>query len=156
MADQEELGILMRGVQEWNDWRQKRSGQWNIRRYDLSGADLAGRRLREANLEGVDLEIERGIKHHNKLLVICSEHSLQSGPVLREIERAIQREDREGASILFPVTIDSYLFDVWGHPRKLDVLAKVVGDFRGWDRDDSTYAAAFQRVLDALQTKPEN
>jgi len=31
----------------------------------------------------------------DKLGVVCSENSLQSGPVFREIERGLQREDRE-------------------------------------------------------------
>jgi hypothetical protein len=56
---------------------------------------------------------------------------IQSGPVLREIERALQREDRDGKNVLLPMRIDDYLFDKWNPPRKADVVAKVVGDFRG-------------------------
>jgi hypothetical protein len=55
---------------------------------------------------------------------------IQSGPVLREIERPLQREDRESKNVLFPIRIDDYLFDKWNHPRKAEVVAKVVGDFR--------------------------
>ena len=78
-------------------------------------------------------EIDHGITAYDKVMVICSRNSLQSGPVLREIERALQREDREGKNVLFPITNRRYLFDEWNHPRKADVLAKVVGDFRGRD-----------------------
>jgi hypothetical protein len=96
-------------------------------------------------------EIDRSIKLYDKLVVVCSEHSLQSGPVCREIERSLQREDREGKEILFPVRLDNYLFDVWDHARKADVLAKVVGDFRGWNRGTQRYAVAFDRLMKGLQ-----
>ena len=67
-------------------------------------------------------------------MVICSQHSLQSPPVIREIERALQKEDREHRNVLFPIRIDDYLFDEWDHPRKADVVSKVIGDFRGSER----------------------
>jgi len=72
-------------------------------------------------------EIDRSIKVYDKLVVICSENSLQSGPVNREIERALQREDRESQSVLFPIRLDEYIFEKWEHPRKVDVVNKVVG-----------------------------
>jgi len=101
--------------------------------------------------EAVWGEIDRGIKLFDKLVVVCSKRSLQSGPVLREIERALQREDLEGGSVLFPVRIDDYLTDKWHHPRKADVLSKVAGDFRGWSRDPHKYRLAFERLTQALQ-----
>ncbi len=98
-------------------------------------------------------EIDRSIKIYDKLIVVCSKNSLTSGPVLREIERALNREDKERKSILFPITIDSYVFEEWEHPRKLDVLAKVVGDFRGWNRSAAKYGAAFKKLLKELKAE---
>ncbi len=98
-------------------------------------------------------EIDRGIKVYDKLVVICSRHSLVSGPVLREIERALQREDKEGGNVLFPLRIDDYLFDQWQHPRKADALAKVVGDFRGWDHAVEKYRLSFEKLLKALRAE---
>ncbi|HJT55771.1 MAG TPA: toll/interleukin-1 receptor domain-containing protein [Ktedonobacteraceae bacterium] len=100
-------------------------------------------------------EIDRSIKLYDKLVVVCSQHSLQSGPVLREIERALQREDREGTHILFPIRIDNYLFQEWEHERKADVLSKVVGDFRGWNRNAEKYETAFTKFLKALKAQEE-
>jgi hypothetical protein len=94
-------------------------------------------------------EIDTAIRHYDKLVVICSDHSLQSPPVVREIERALQKEDRERKNVLFPVRIDDYLFEKWDHPRKADVVSKVVGNFCGCD-DLPSYAKAFNRLLDAL------
>lgn len=70
-------------------------------------------------------------------------------PVIREIERALQKEDREHRNVLFPIRIDDYLFDAWEHPRKADVMSKVIGDFTGWE-NHAAYAKAFPRFLDAL------
>jgi hypothetical protein len=94
-------------------------------------------------------EIDTAIRYYDKLVVIYSKHSLQSPPVIREIERALQKEDREHKNVLFPITIDDYLLDKWDHPRKADVVSKVVGDFRGWD-NLASYSKAFAHFLDAL------
>jgi hypothetical protein len=96
-------------------------------------------------------EIDRSIKVYDKLIVVCSENSLQSGPVNREIERALNREDKEGKGILFPIRIDDYIFNAWEHERKADVLRKVVGDFSGWDKDAAKYDKAFDKLLKGLQ-----
>ena len=54
-------------------------------------------------------EIDRGIKMYDKLVVVCSEKSPNSGPVPREIERALRREGREGKQILFPIRLNDYM-----------------------------------------------
>jgi len=95
-------------------------------------------------------EIDSSIKIYDKLIIVCSKHSLTSVPALREIERALNREDRERKNILFPITVDEYVFDGWEHPRKADILAKVVGDFRGWNRSANKYDAALQKLMKAL------
>jgi len=105
--------------------------------------------------ESVWGEIDRGIKIYDKIIVVCSRNSLQSGPVLREIERALQREDREHKNILFPITIDDYVFNEWKHERQADVLKKVVGDFRAW-RDYSSYQKAFGKLFEGLQAESSN
>jgi hypothetical protein len=97
-------------------------------------------------------EIDTAIRHYDKLVVICSEHSLQSPPVIREIERALQKEDREHRNVLFPIRIDDYVFDEWKHPRKADVVSKVIGDFRAW-KDHAQYQKSFERLLRDLKAK---
>ena len=97
-------------------------------------------------------EIDRSIKIYDKLIVVCSKNSLTSGPVLREIERALNREDKEGKNVLFPITIDRYIFEEWEHPRKDDVIAKVVGtDFVGWNRNADKHDKAFKKLLKTLK-----
>jgi hypothetical protein len=95
-------------------------------------------------------EIDQAIRVYDKLVVICSANSLQSAPVLREIDRALEREDRERRDILFPVRIDNYVIETWSHPRRTDVIAKVLGDFRGWDQDPLKYSKSLDRLVKAL------
>lgn len=97
-------------------------------------------------------EIDGSIKDHDKVVVICSQSSLQSVPVNREIERALQREDREKCHILFPLTLDEHLLGIWEHPRKADVLSRVVGDFRDWE-NESLYKKSFDRLLQDLKAE---
>jgi hypothetical protein len=47
------------------------------------------------------------------------------------------------------IRIDDYLFAEWEHPRKADVVSKVIGDFTGSD-NLAAYAKAFPRFLGAL------
>jgi hypothetical protein len=86
--------------------------------------------------------IDEAVRVYDKLIVICSEQSLKSPAVIREIERALQKEDdlaREGrdAEVLFPIRLDDYIFTGWQHHRKPDVTAKNVGDFRQWEQHAS-------------------
>jgi len=97
-------------------------------------------------------EIDSAVRLYDKLVVVCSEQSLNSGPVIREIERALQKEDREKKEVLFPIRIDDYLFKEWEHPRKADVVAKVAGDFCGW-QDHKSYKKNFDKLLKALNRK---
>ena len=98
-------------------------------------------------------EIDRSIKAYDKLILVCSKNSLQSEPVVREIERALNREDKDHKNILFPITLDRYVFDTWEHERKADILRKVVSDFSGWDKDAAKYEKAFDRLLKGLQAE---
>jgi hypothetical protein len=105
-------------------------------------------------------EVDDAVSSYDKLIVICSEFSLNSPAVLREIERALQKEDqlvRQGkpSDVLFPIRVDDYLFDAWEHPRKADVIAKCVGDFREW-KDPKAYAKALDRLVRDLRAEPSS
>lgn len=101
--------------------------------------------------------VDEAISLYDKLIVICSEASLRSPPVIREIERALQKEDGLGrqstnSEVLFPVRLDDFLFDGWNHHRKADVIAKTVGDFRRWS-DSESYQKAFARLIRDLRAE---
>jgi hypothetical protein len=99
--------------------------------------------------------IDEAVTRYDKLVVICSEKSLESPAVIREIERALQKEDAlilRGlkGDVLFPVRLDDYVFDRRSHHRKPDLVAKNVGDFRRWD-DPAVYQKGLRRLIRDLK-----
>lgn len=108
-------------------------------------------------------EIDQAIRVHDKVVLIASESSLKSPAVNREIERAIQEEDRRmkdkqagkfdgDIDVLFPVRVDDYIFDEWQHERKPDVVKKVIADARNWDKDPNVYAKVREKLLKDLKS----
>lgn len=51
---------------------------------------------------------------------------------------------------MFPIRLDDFIFSGWEHPRKANVTAKTVGDFRRW-KDYDDYQKAFDRLLSDLK-----
>ncbi len=101
--------------------------------------------------------IDEAVNAYDKVVVICSEKSLMAPAVLREIERALQKEDElerrsEVDEVLFPVRLDDYIFTGWHHHRKSDVVAKNVGDFRNW-KDSKVYRLNLERLLRDLKAQ---
>jgi uncharacterized membrane protein len=95
--------------------------------------------------------IDDAIRIHDKVIIICSETSLNSPPVIRELERALQKEDNlgrrnVGGDVLLPVRLDDYVLNEWQHHRKADVTAKAIGDFRRWQEPD-IYQTALERLI---------
>ena len=90
-------------------------------------------------------EIERAIKLYDKLLVVLSANSVNSQWVEREVQAALEREQRQGSTVLFPVRLDDAVMDC---PRAwaADIRrTRHIGDFRNWKDHDS-----FQKSLDRL------
>lgn len=85
--------------------------------------------------------MHEGANKYEKVLLICSESSLNRSGVLNEIERVLEREAREGGSdILMPVTLDDYVFNGWD-PERSDladqVKARVIVNLGSSDRAES-------------------
>ncbi|MCA9773036.1 MAG: toll/interleukin-1 receptor domain-containing protein, partial [Myxococcales bacterium] len=118
-------------------------------------------------------EITYAIGKHDRAVLIASIHSLTAPAVDREIERVLQEEDRRAKlraagqwkglpSVLFPVTIDDYIFrednglPTWNHPRRADVLRKVVGNAIGWKEDEARYRKILEKLIADLRIGPED
>jgi hypothetical protein len=106
--------------------------------------------------------IDRGIRLWDKLLLVCSRHSLDPTTgwwIEQEIERALvkEREARragERVTVLVPVSIDDYMLSDWHSPVKATLQERKIGDFRRW-QDATSYAtslAALRRALDTART----
>ena len=65
--------------------------------------------------ERLSNEARTQLNSHDRVIPICSEHSLNRPGVLNEIQEMLDRESREGgASRLLPIVLDDYLFDPKG------------------------------------------
>ena len=128
---------------------------------DLQAAGVRCWRWKEDAKWGRTLmrSIDEAVRVYDKLVVICSEASLKSPAVIREIERALQKEDDlarhgEDGEVLFPIRLDNYILNDWNHHRKADVVAKNVGDFRQWKEPESYRKNLARLVRDLKAEQP--
>jgi hypothetical protein len=94
--------------------------------------------------------IDDAIRIHDKLLLILSEHSVQSNWVEHEVEHALDLETERGKLVLFPVRLDDAVMDSktgWASNVKRQ---RNIGDFTRW-KDHDSYQKAFSRLLRDLK-----
>jgi uncharacterized protein YjbI with pentapeptide repeats len=107
--------------------------------------------------ERVDTEVVRGLQGHDRVILVCSESSLNRPGVLHEVRETLDREARDGgATYLLPVTLDDYVFTSWpaDEPHLAERVARrVVGDFREASHDEAAFNRALRRLLDALKAR---
>jgi len=89
--------------------------------------------------------IDQSIRLHDKLLLVLSEHSVNSSWVEFEVEAAIAKESSKQTLMLFPIRLDSAVKDSpssWAaHIRR----TRHITDFSKWKQHD-----AYQKVLNRL------
>jgi hypothetical protein len=96
--------------------------------------------------------IDESIHLHDKLLLILSENSVSSPWVSDEVEAAIERERREGRTVLFPIKIDEAVMgseQAWAAAIR---RTRHIGDFTRW-KDHDSYQKAFERLLRDLKAE---
>jgi hypothetical protein len=91
-------------------------------------------------------EIYKAISKQDKLLLVLSEHAIESHWVEEEVDVALDRESRQpGTWLLFPLRLDETVFTAekyWA----ITVRQRRIGDFRAW-QDDAAYQRVLQRLL---------
>jgi hypothetical protein len=94
--------------------------------------------------------IDESIRVHDKLLLILSEHSVQSDWVEHEAEHALGLETERKKGVLFPIRLDAAVMDSktgWAANVKRQ---RHIGDFTQW-KDHDAYKTAFDRLLRDLK-----
>ena len=93
--------------------------------------------------------IDESIRLYDKLLVVLSEHSVQSDWVEREVMAALEKE-KQGKTVLFPIALEDAVKDCTA-PWAADLRRqRHIGDFRKWKNHDE-YQKAFNRLLRDLK-----
>jgi hypothetical protein len=94
--------------------------------------------------------MSNGVNEYDRVILICSEPSLQRNGVLNEIEQSLAREARTGGTnLLIPIALDDYLFNHWKPARddlRRALMDRVVADFS----DREAYHDRLQRLLRVL------
>jgi uncharacterized protein YjbI with pentapeptide repeats len=96
--------------------------------------------------------IDQSIQIHDKLLLVLSEHSINSEWVDDEVEAAYEQERKRGKTVLFPIRMDSAVMDTdkaWAAKLK---RSRHIGDFTQW-KDHDAYQKAFDRLMRDLKAE---
>lgn len=111
-------------------------------------------------LPGDDIyqQVDRGIRLWDKMLLCCSENSLNSWWVDNEIGTAFEKEQRlmkdRGAKVqvLVPLNLDGYLFsEAWKSGYMAQVRRRLAADFTNTDADPKKFEMQMQRLIRALR-----
>ena len=91
------------------------------------------------------VEIDRALASHDKVVLVLSEASVASAWVRREVEVALDREAKTNRTILLPLRIDEAAMNADDeHVRRL-VNTRQISDFSKWEGAEE-YRRAFSRL----------
>ncbi len=102
--------------------------------------------------------MSQGIEEYDRVVLLCSQNSLDRPGLLNELEQVLIREAREGGTeLLIPVALDDTIFTEWA-PERPDlgsqVRSRVVANFRGAIESPPEWATQMARLLHALTRTP--
>jgi uncharacterized protein YjbI with pentapeptide repeats len=92
-----------------------------------------------------DLPIGAAILLWDKVVLILSEHSINSDWIEDQVTAAFEEERKRGQSVLFPVRLDEEVMntnEAWA----AKLRARNIGDFRKW-KDHDAYKQSFERAV---------
>jgi hypothetical protein len=90
--------------------------------------------------------IDESIKLHDKLLLILSKDSINSSWVEKEAEIAIEREQLQHRTVLFPIRLDNTVMDFNNDWLTLIRNTRQIGDFTDW-QDEKNYQKALSKLV---------
>ena len=100
-------------------------------------------------------EVNEAIRLNDKLLLCCSERSLQSSWVEDEIAAAIRKERDEGRDVLIPLDLDGS-FTAWRGDHSVRIQERFAPNFTGWEADNAKFESEFEKVVQALRPREES
>lgn len=100
----------------------------------------------------IRLAIDQSIRIHDKLLLILSNHSINSTWVEKEVETAFEEETKRKQTVFFPVRLDDAVMETdqaWAADIR---RTRHIGNFSRW-KDHDAYQQAFERLLRDLKAE---
>ena len=94
--------------------------------------------------------IDESVRLHDKLLVVLSQHSVNSKWVEREVMAALEKEQQQHKWVLFPITLDERVMQtslLWAATIR---RSRHIGDFTCW-KDHDAYQKGLERLMRDLQ-----
>ena len=98
-------------------------------------------------------EIDAAIRLRDRVLLILSEHAINSDWVEDEVTAGFEEERKRGEEVLFPVCLDEMVLntkEAWASKLR----ARLIGDFTRW-KDHDAYKQSFDRVVRDLTVPPQ-
>lgn len=90
--------------------------------------------------------IDEVIRVHDRLLLVLSENSVASSWVEKEVSTAMESEDEQKRTILFPLRLDDSVMSIkTGWPADIR-RTRHIGDFRFWKQHDE-YKTGLEKLL---------
>lgn len=120
---------------------------------DLSDAGVPCWEWKLSLRPGADIwdSVTEAIHNQNRFILFASENALTSPFVIREIRRALDREDelyratKREQQFIVPVNLDDFVFD-WEHSLRADLTRRVMINERQW-QEDSGYIRIREKLL---------
>jgi hypothetical protein len=105
-------------------------------------------------------QIDEAIRLHDKLLLILSDHSMNSEWVKTEIRKARKREVADNRRMLFPVSLVAFepikeweCFDAEiGKDAAVEIREYFIPDFSTWKTNHDEYKKNFDHLVKSLET----
>src|SRR2546428_721241 len=94
--------------------------------------------------------IDESIRIYDKLMVILSQHSIDSSWVEYEVKKALKKEQDQGKPALFPIALDEAIKDTPDAWAAAIRRKRHIGDFTKW-KDHDAYQKGLKRLMRDLQ-----
>jgi uncharacterized protein YjbI with pentapeptide repeats len=125
-VDKLEIQLNNKGIRFWRDVHDMKSGR-------------------------METQVDRAIRQNPTVLLILSEHSLQSDWVEHEVRTARGLEKEMGRDVLCPVALDdTWKTSPWPKRVMEQVMEYNILDFSAWE-DDSKFGSTFNKLIDGLE-----
>jgi len=109
------------------------------------------RDIHEMKAGRVEKQIDRAISQNSTVLLVLSEHSLNSDWVEHEVRTARGLEKEMGRDVLCPVALDdSWKNSPWPERVMEQVTEYNILDFSAWE-DDAKFDGMFRKLIDGLE-----